>query len=360
MSSKWLPAGLQGSVTAPLGASAVGLSSAMTGVALGGAIASCGIARAFAAYVATGDAISRAHLLCIAAGVVVAIGGLLILLRELQRLPEADNCGRFGRYLVGLTFLLLLLGLWNSMGTCTLALGGGLEFSAAALMESSDPQGIKKAEEQRLEAEQRLQMAQRNLSSLRTAKERSQVEFGDCTARNATANAAGKDAATAMDACAVARRQLWTAEDSLVKGQEEAADAEEALQRGKESCELTRRKARTAQFFLLAVSSTMALFGACFFVVNSVRRMRPNPPGGDSDDAEGFGRDSTPPPANPGTPDLATARDSASPRTQAKEPEGDKPKEELFDSYAFWSGGILPGRRSDAVYLRLLLADLDL
>ncbi len=54
-------------------------------------------------------------------------------LRSVHALPAAaDDCARYGRYMIGVTYLLLVLGLCMAAGAATLALDGALNLSIAS------------------------------------------------------------------------------------------------------------------------------------------------------------------------------------------------------------------------------------
>ena len=49
--------------------------------------------------------------------------------------PSRDDTERYGRHIVGLTFVLFIVGLCNAVGTSCLAFSGELGFSAAAIVD---------------------------------------------------------------------------------------------------------------------------------------------------------------------------------------------------------------------------------
>jgi hypothetical protein len=123
-------------------------------------------------------------------------------------------------------------------------------------------------------------------------------------------------------------------------------DAAEVVATANSTCDLVRNNSRHALFFLLSLSTMMALFGASFYVVNSVRSKRPlrsrgargndelpddapdsMMPTSDNTFATRVGRPAPEPSTNP------TAATNAPPvATEVG------PAREQFDVHAFWSG----------------------
>jgi hypothetical protein len=258
--------------------------------------------------------------LCI--GFPLFVVSLLILSKTLQRLPPSpDDCDAYGRHLVGLTFLLLVVGLANAVGTSTLAFDGGLRFSAAAVLEASDPEHEKKADAAHETAKNELKLAERRLAAAERAKQRARDTVARACATPPTQGASD------MVSCEAARAALVVATANS-------------------TCDLVRTNSRHALFFLLSLSTMMALFGASFYVVNSVRSKRPlrsrgargndelpddapdsMMPTSDNTFATRVARPAPEPPTDP------TAATNAPPLATEV-----GPARERFDVHAFWSG----------------------
>jgi hypothetical protein len=277
--------------------------------------------------------------LCI--GFPLFVVSLLILSKTLQRLPPSpDDCDAYGRHLVGLTFLLLVVGLANAVGTSTLAFDGGLRFSAAAVLEASDPEHEKKADAAHETAKNELKLAERRLAAAERAKQRARDTVARACATPPTQGASD------MVSCEAARAALVVAEEGLIKEGFARTDAAEVVATANSTCDLVRTNSRHALFFLLSLSTMMALFGASFYVVNSVRSKRPlrsrgargndelpddapdsMMPTSDNTFATRVARPAPEPPTDP------TAATNAPPLATEV-----GPARERFDVHAFWSG----------------------
>lgn len=205
---------------------------------------------------------------------VSVLGGCLSLaaglwtLRRLQLMPVArDDCERYGRHLFGLTYLLLVVGLCMAVGASCLALDGGLALSTASVIEASDPKRAKRADEAHEAAADTLKSLTRSAS----AAERAERD----TALGATRACAlaGPDSS----ACEEARRRAVTARAQLADARLALAAANENLLAAARAGASARENGSRALFLLLALSMLSSLFGASFYVVDSVRRKRPSP-----------------------------------------------------------------------------------
>lgn len=275
-------------------------------------------------------------------GVPALILALSLLSRTLQRLPPSpDDCDAYGRHLVGLTFLLLVIGLSNAVGTSTLAFDGGLGFSAAAVVEASDPAQIKKADAAHEAAKNEVKAAGRRVAAAERAEKRAQETLARACAKPPAS--AGSD----LVSCETARTALIAAEEALVTERFALADAQEAAIATDEKCAVVRTSSKQALFFLLSLSTMMALFGASFYVVNSVRAKRPRPARRDGDPNDLPASDAPPDSMLPGSDNTLSARAPRPvPASHPAPPAGDaqpttpavQPRSEQFDVHAFWSG----------------------
>lgn len=283
-----------------------GLAASLGGVMLGAMCASVGIVRLMFA------AVHGAEL--------TVLGGLLFVIctaTAFRLAPAGDtneDCGRYGRHIAGLTFLLLLVGLCNGAAMSTMALEGGLEFSSASLITSLDvdSKASMKAAAAREAAYTKQKLAARTFAQTKVELERTrQTRTEVCTAT------AGAESA----ACLAARKQLVALEDQRTRHSNDLDDAKEAFTTCKDECADLRRRCRHALFFLLSAATVMAVFGALFYVVNSVRRKRPGLPGEPNE-----------------APTAASGDESGAP-TPRKVAAAAEPEEvEPFDVHAFWGG----------------------
>jgi hypothetical protein len=280
------------------------------------------------------------------------LGSAAWAVRLLQALPESKHeCARYGRHMIGLTYLLLLLGLCNGVGTSILALEGGLGFSASQLVNASDPSRVVEADKKRQAAGEGLLTRERAISDAKRRQLRAELSV-------AAACAAVPGAGEAETApCMTARTALLNAQDDVIARNYEWDDAFAKAENAKQTCERTRTESRAALFFLLSVSTMMSLFGATFYVVNRVRSKRPLLTD-DADDANELANAdkgseasaaaaSQPAPAQPSAADAATEvslSESMSVRVQGGADKrvvtmfSETTYGERFDVYAFWSG----------------------
>jgi hypothetical protein len=299
-----------------------GLVASLSLFAFGSALASIGIAKLFAAE----GARHQLSLILLALGVLVDVGCVAWLLQALQRLPTAvDDCERYGRHMLGLTFLLLVVGLCNAVGTSTLAFDGGLGFSAASVLEASNPEHEINAEKERKKAIDAVKTAERNAATSERAQKRAEEEVERACAPSLT------DSDSAKTVCTAARGQLAAAQEALIVSKDARTDASEALSTAQAKCSSLRDSCKRALFFLLSLSTMMSLFGASFYVVNQVRTKRPQLIAESPIDASFTMLD----PAAP------SSRSPASLSAREGQTAADEPKEthsEPFDVHAFWSG----------------------
>jgi hypothetical protein len=327
-----------------------------------------------------------------ALGALLGSVGAVWAMRVLRRLPAAnDNCTRYGRHIVGLTFVLLVIGLCNATGMSTLALEGGLEFSGAALRDASDLAHVTKADARRDEAEKASIAAQRAVQVATKSLARAvEARTTDCARQPpAPSDLLPGVAATAPDPCEAALQRVTQSEDKLELEQYALEDASHAFEKTLLACNLARQRRKQALFFLISMSTVTALFGAAFYVVNCVRRMRPRyalPSSSGSPDtgSRPNGSDATVSRATvPGTAPLsaageettpqdvkstplatATATDTSNgsrsatngvtppnPKLTSAESSHESPTED-FDSHAFWSGAFF--RIGEAVLFTLV------
>lgn len=281
-------------------------------IAVGAMVASAGVASLCALGHADGASSSSSGRTWIPVGTVLTLIGVFGLLYVLKRVPLAtSDCERYGRHIIGLTFLLLVVGLCNGVGTSVLALEGGLGFSARTLIEASDRKHVIEAEKNRDASHKTLKAAQRKLVERERVKQHLDARMA---AACAVAPGAEADAS-----CQKARSEQFELEGALVQDRYAYEDAREAATLSDAACEHKRRECRHALFFLLALSTMMALFGASFYVVNRVRIMRPQLTAAADEES----------PYPPDASATATPDAQAEPHARRVEP---------FDVHAFWSG----------------------
>jgi hypothetical protein len=323
------------------------LIAALVLLTLGALLATAGFAKLYMAQNAAG----YPALVLAAAGGCILLGSAAWALRLLQVLPESKHeCVRYGRHMIGLTYLLLLLGLCNGVGTSILALEGGLGFSASQLVYASDPNRVVEADKKRQAAREDLLTKERAISDAKRRQLR--AELSVAAACRAVPVAGEAEAAS----CIEARTALLKAQDDVIARNYEWDDAYAKAENAKQTCERTRTESQAALFFLLSVSTMMSLFGATFYVVNRVRSKRPLL----TDDAEdaselanadartdGPAARSEPAPAQPTAADASppvTLSESMSVRVQGGADKSvvtmfsETTYSERFDVHAFWSG----------------------
>jgi hypothetical protein len=278
-----------------------GVAASLAGVAVGGVIASVGGAKVF-----VGD---EALLGCVAValGSAIAITALWFAYRlcfcGLQR-----DCDLYGRHISALTFLLLVVGLCNAAGTSTMALNGGFEVSVRALTEGAE------ANSQRTLALASRANAQ---NEVRLAKEETARTEAELVERCGGSTGAG----AATPACEAARALAHEARAKQRAKDLEAQTMSERVADSQKNCDEVCEKSRRALFFMLTLSTVMSLFGAVFYVVNSVRMKRPGLPGEPADGA--------------GEPPASDAGSMGGNVTQAARAPS---RVEPFDAHAFWGG----------------------
>jgi hypothetical protein len=260
----------------------------------------------------------------------VALGGFVLgagafwTVRLVDALPDCEHdCARYGRHMIGLTFLLVLLGLCNGVGTSTLALEGGLSFSAQALVLASDPARIELADKQREIDRKDLAAKDRAISDAKRLVLRAEKDVARlCPAETPPAAESGE--------CSAARNAAFSAQDEVIGRNYDYDEAYAKAENSKQICERTRSESRAALFFLLSTSTMMSLFGATFYVVNRVRSKRPLL-ANDTD---------APQLTEGGEPGSSTTAEPAPTTGQARDAKRDVPQThtEPFDAYAFWSG----------------------
>jgi hypothetical protein len=300
----------------------IGLIASLSLLTLGSMLASVAIAKLFGA----DGARHQLPLVLLGIGVLINAGCVVWLLQILQRSPSAANdCERYGRHMIGLTFLLLVLGLCNAVGTSTLALDGGLGFSASTVLEASNPEHEVNAEKERKKAVDAVKTTERNTATSERAQKRAQEEVDRACAPSVS------DSDSAKTVCASAREQLAAAQEAFVVSKDLRSDASEALGTAQAKCTSLRANCKRALFFLLSLSTMMSLFGASFYVVNQVRTKRPQliteSPG---DASLAMLNPAAPPSAGPSS---VTGRDGQTTNEKPKEN-----RSEPFDVHAFWSG----------------------
>jgi hypothetical protein len=254
----------------------------MSGVALGAIVSAAGLGRLF---ISDGGPDQWARRL-LGIGASVFVAGTTVSLVALRKLPPAaDDCARYGRHILGLTFALLVTGLCNAAGMCALALEDGLDFSADSVIEASNPAKVAEAEKKRADAYEAKKTAERDLRSSRKELAREKTQEAEACQRPAPAasavepsappSGASSNAALSTsakpDACGAARAAIVALEDSVDRRRDRLEDATEGLAATEAAC----AKKKRALFFLLAISTITALFGAAFYVVNQVRGKRP-------------------------------------------------------------------------------------
>jgi hypothetical protein len=251
----------------------------LTLVALGAIVMAAGIGRLF---VSDGSADLWARWLCGAGGAVLA-ASLLGAMTVLYRLPPAkDDCALYGRHIVGLTFVLLVTGLGNAAAMSTLALEGGLGFSAANVIDAADPKKLDEADAKHKESSTAWKQAKRGLVTTEKTLERALAERASACAVEVVPASASR---ASRNACRAARRNVVKAEDDLAQQRNALADAEELHAQTEQDCATARETRKRALFFLLSVSTMTSLLGAAFYVVNRVRTKRPRYT---PDDGSGF------------------------------------------------------------------------
>jgi hypothetical protein len=325
-----------------------GLYASLAVVLIAGMVSCSGIGRLFVRE--DGDTVAWG--LALGGGAVALLAGLLAL-RILNRLPSAkDDCTRYGRHIVGLTFVLLVAGLWNAAITSTLALEGDLGLSAETFIEATDSEHMKAARTARADAVALEKQAERDVRDAERRHERAIA-----SARSACAKPAADGAAE--PGCIEARKALELGEDDVQGQRDTLFDAQELRAAKDKECDESRR----ILFFLLSMSTLMALFGAAFYVVNRVRTKRPHfVPDGTGGAAEGDiqpgelvadaatatvtatvtnGSSPPPPPVARGNGAELKAPAALPAPTTLKATLSTplrKPTEEPFDTHAFWSG----------------------
>lgn len=298
-----------------------GLIASLSLLTLGSMVAAVGIAKLF---IASGDRSTAFSLIGIGAS--VGVGCVAWLLRALRRMPKAcDDCEKYGRHMVGLTFLLLVIGLCNAVGTSSLALDGGLGFSASALIEASNPKRVQDADTAHNKARDDLKAAERRVAAAERASARAEQELERACAPALEGSAGTKEV------CETAREQLIAADETLISAQNQRVDAKEHLDTTQAKCDEVRDHCKRALFFLLSLSTMMSLFGASFYVVNQVRSKRPRLIPDQSADASLAALD----PASSANPAAMPASTRGNPPSK-QDPK--KHQSEPFDVHAFWSG----------------------
>jgi hypothetical protein len=302
----------------------------MCGLAFGAMVAAAGVAKLFL------QPAPPESWLLIGGGTLVAVAGIGGALHTLRFAPEPrDDCERYGRHIVGLTFLLLVIGLCNAVGTSTLAFDGGLGFSASALLEASDPKQLEKAEKTQQDAMVAADAAERGLAVARRAEQRTKEKL---------ATACTLDPGD-RDACDDAREQVTATEDDVFAKISALDVAKTGRARAQQTCDTARADCRRALFFLLSLSTMMSLFGASFYVVNRVRSKRPRKTEQSSPLDESTPFDTDPESASAGSAHataIATGGSQNAPviAVANAEPHAEKHAQaEPFDVHAFWSGG---------------------
>ena len=311
-------------------------------LAAGAMLATVGFAKLYGTQLAVPDAPVMNDARTLAVTIALAwqyalIGSGLVLCSALAtlfflgRLPHCNDCEKYGRHMVGLTYVLLVLGLCNGVGMSTLAQEGGLSISATTLMRASDPSRLKDADERLLKAKTLQLSKTREHRAQARALDRAQARYGRvCGAANV---AAASDKTQAID-CDKEHELVVGFEESVIKLNDERADATQAARDAQTAQEICRKDCKAALFFLLSSSTMMALFGATFFVVNRVSRKRalvdPNLDGTIDEDTKNSDRTSASRVQLPG--DATSLKPMPS---------------ERFDTHAFWSGAFF--RAGEAV-----------
>lgn len=325
-----------GTLMGPEGKVQVWLIVSMCGIALGAMIVAVGVAKLF---LHEPPSVSWWLIGVGALALTLGVGGVL---HGVRGLPEPyDDCERYGRHIVGLTFLLLVIGLSNAVGTSTLAFDGGLGFSAKALLDASDPVKMDKGEKDKENARLAVESRKRELEiAQRKQKRATEQASKTCLLDTALDESA---AALAAAACAQAREQTTESEDEVFSTTLLVRQAELAEVDAVASCERAQSECRRSLFFLLSLSTMMALFGASFYVVNRVRSKRPRRKHhfAPLDEPTPFDGE----PASSGAVGTAVAIAEASANAPAvavatgQAPSEKHAQAEPFDAHAFWSGG---------------------
>lgn len=319
----------------PEGKVQVWLIISMCGIALGAMIVAVGVAKLF---LHEPPSVSWWLIGIGALALTLGVGGVL---HGVRGLPEPyDDCERYGRHIVGLTFLLLVIGLSNAVGTSTLAFDGGLGFSGKALLDASDPEKMDKGEKDKEAARLAVESRKRELEIAVRKQERAKQQAAKaCLLDQALDENAAQVAAAA---CTQAREQAVESEDDVFGATQLVQQAKQAQGDAVESCERAQSECRRSLFFLLSLSTMMALFGASFYVVNRVRSKRPRRKNRFAPLDEPTPFDGEPTSSGTGTA-VAIAEASANAPAVAVAT-GQAPSEkhahaEPFDAHAFWSGG---------------------
>jgi hypothetical protein len=320
--------------------------------------------------------------------VVAALAALLALvsggcaLSALGKLPSAKrDCDRYGRHMLGLSYILVVLGLCNAIGTSVLALDGWLTVSVATVMESANPKRAREADERKAGLETKLHdlsAAQRTVArrwiqlneDVKACRSESRTEPPALPPGASSSPAAAsiptvpsaapvvvaaESAAVEKDACVVPIERVRSQRNLFDDQCDQISDLNEELELADERCQKARGDSQLALFFLLSLSAMMSLLGACFYVVNSLRLKRLAP-------------DDEAPPGTQGTADvqatdgasvvnqISTEQEVVSTRVEVEVPKSGgsapasphvtaatlvtKPSEkgETFDEHAFWSG----------------------
>lgn len=289
-------------------------------IATSAMVSAAGIAKRFLTPTPPGP-----DLVWMAVSVVVLIAATGWTMLSIRTLPEPnDDCDRYGRHMLGLTFTLLVIGLCNATGTSVLALNGELGVSAEDLKRISAPK-------ERDAAEAALKQARANVRA--AGRELARAEL---TLKHAASELSASCLSPAGEACAAAH--LASAEAERVRDDKRLAldDAEHEEREKQSSCEQGKR----ALFFLLSLSTMMALFGASFYIVNRVRGMRPHRTVTLLDDEDDTGGANT---LRDSTVTRAVSQAGSSERSGASsESTAAKARNEAhaepFDVHAFWSG----------------------
>lgn len=331
-------------------------------IAAGGAmVASFGIAKAFMDVV---HGARSAHCnwpeFAAAAAVVTLVGGG-VALSALRCMPNATrDCDRYGRHMIGLTYVLVVLGLCNAIGTSVLALDGWLTVSVASLMESANPKRAREADEHKAQLEKQLHELEKTKRSSERKLGQLQEDERSCLPTTAAPPAAAGAVVANSDPCSGQKLRVRDQRALVTEQADGIADLNTELKRAEEHCKKAREDSRLALFFLLSLSTMMALLGACFYVVNAVRLKRTVP-----DEDPALPSPSGPPAANGErlpkesasvVNEVKTEQEVVSTRVEVEVPAHagalpqspkvttntlvTKPTEkgESFDEHAFWSG----------------------
>ena len=308
------------------------LFTALSGVTAGALLTACAVGKLFVYRDQHDSEHYRAVALYLGAGLLFLLPSLYLTLRLLQGLrPTKDECIRYGRHIFGLTFVMLVVGLCNAAVASMLAIDGELTASATALIDASDPLLAKKADERSAEAEAK---------EKRLAKAVRSKELDHGVALERALRICGTPGTAGCEAAQDAERSL---RDDIDRFKLDLDEAHEELWVGKHECEDRRGRSRRALFFLLTMSTMTALLGASFYVVNCVRRLRPQLTGdSDAESSQGKsnagveGKPPSAPSARAGERALAASAGAPAPASDASS-EATSPRE-AFDVHKFWSG----------------------